>query len=281
MTDVKLICVDMDGTLLSPDHRTISAENLRAIAFAQSRGVPVVPATGRIVTRLKEQLVSLPETRYAIVANGGEVVELTDGRVLGGRYLTAKATLHLLRLLHGQGLAAMVYQADQMLITPQDLARMKAVSSQADHLDQLLALQVPVEDFAARFAANDSRIQKINVPYVDPPVLRSRLMEEFAALGIAQITTSMPHNIECNAPGVTKAVGLSVLCDRLGLAPGQTAAIGDGVNDLELFAAAGVAVAMGNAAPSVKQAADWVTASNGEDGVAQAIYRLLGGTHNG
>ena len=123
---VKLICVDMDGTLLDADHLTIPAENRRAVAFAESRGVLVVPATGRIVSRLAVQLESLPFLKWAIVSNGSEVADLSTGRVLGGSYICPADALRILALLKEENLPAMVYQGERMLITPEDLAALRA-----------------------------------------------------------------------------------------------------------------------------------------------------------
>lgn len=275
MQQIKLICVDMDGTLLSPDHRTISQENRDAIFLAQSRGVLVVPSTGRISSRLSAQVAELPFLQWAIVSNGGEVVNLQTGQVLGGRYLSAQTTLQLLQYFEAEGLAAMVYQGEKMLITPKDLAALQKVPDEAAHLAQLIEMQTTVLDMAEHFAHFPDRIQKINLPYVTPEARRQKLLSQYAKLGLAQVTCSMPHNIECNALGATKAEGLRILCRHLNLSPCQTAAIGDGANDLALFDAVGLSIAMENAAPAVQAAADWVTCSNQHSGVAHAILRIL------
>lgn len=275
MSRIRLICVDMDGTLLSPDHVTISKANITAIAKANAAGVAVVPATGRIVSRLRAQLTQLPATRWAIVSNGGEVLDLVSGAVLGGRYLSPELTLELVAKFDAEHLCPMVYQGEQMLIRPADLAVLSADKAEAGHLAQMPALQTVVPDFAARFAADPSRIQKINVPLVAPPERRRRLLSELAALGICEVTTSMPTNIECNALGATKATGIALLCRHLGITPDEVLVIGDSENDLPMFAAAGHAAAMGNACDAVKACATFITDTNEHDGVAKAILRAL------
>ena len=90
-----------------------------------------------------------------------------------------------------------------------------------------------------------------------------------------EITSSIPNNLEINARGVTKGRGLLVLAETLGLSRSQVMACGDSGNDLTMIQNAGLGVAMANATPEVLAAADFVTASNNEDGVAKAIERFV------
>ena len=86
-------------------------------------------------------------------------------------------------------------------------------------------------------------------------------------------SVSLPTNLELNAAGATKGAALAALCRALGVDPLDTAAFGDGTNDVSMLAAAGVGVAMANGAPETRQAADLVTVSNQEDGVALVLDR--------
>jgi len=84
------------------------------------------------------------------------------------------------------------------------------------------------------------------------------------------------HNyLEITARGVDKAAAIRRVCEHMTISPFAIAAIGDGENDIELLRLAGIGVAMGHAGSAVRAAADWVTASNDQDGVALAIDRLL------
>ena len=77
--------------------------------------------------------------------------------------------------------------------------------------------------------------------------------------------------IEAVPKGLSKGVGLKLVCEKLGIAPEDTIAVGDSVNDLEMFETAGTAIAMGNATEAAKQAADWITTDIHEDGVLNAM----------
>jgi 5-amino-6-(5-phospho-D-ribitylamino)uracil phosphatase len=88
-------------------------------------------------------------------------------------------------------------------------------------------------------------------------------------------TFSKPNYLEIIPIGVNKANALAEVARELKIEPLQVAAIGDGLNDVEMLREAGIGIAMGNASAEVKSAADWVTGTNDEDGVAQAVQALL------
>jgi hydroxymethylpyrimidine pyrophosphatase-like HAD family hydrolase len=92
----------------------------------------------------------------------------------------------------------------------------------------------------------------------------------------AHATSSHPGWIELSGFGVTKALALVKMCERLGVPIGATAAVGDGLNDLSMLAAAGRGFAVANAHPDVLAAVDRVVPSNLDEGVATLIEDLLG-----
>lgn len=96
-----------------------------------------------------------------------------------------------------------------------------------------------------------------------------------AALDGVLVTSSHPSNIEVSAEGVSKRSGLERLCTELGIQLSEVMAIGDSHNDLDMLRAVGLGVAMGNGSDEVKEAADEITKTNAEDGVALAIQKYL------
>jgi Cof subfamily protein (haloacid dehalogenase superfamily) len=99
-----------------------------------------------------------------------------------------------------------------------------------------------------------------------------------ALAGQASAVRSQPYYLDITHPLANKGVALSALATLLAVAPAQIAVIGDGGNDIAMFEQSGLSIAMGNASPQVQGAADFVTATNREDGFANAIERfILGG----
>ena len=99
--------------------------------------------------------------------------------------------------------------------------------------------------------------------------------EVLAACPGMELTSSLPCNMEINAPGVTTGSGLMALARPLGLARAQVMAVGDSGNDCAMIEAAGLGVAMGNATDDIKKIADVTTDDNNHDGVAAAIENYV------
>ncbi|MNN52806.1 Sugar phosphatase YidA [compost metagenome] len=109
----------------------------------------------------------------------------------------------------------------------------------------------------------------------DDPAVLAEIKSILAKTRRYELTNSSPYNIEVNPLGINKASGLREVCQLLGIRMEEVAVCGDSLNDLEMIRAAGLGIAMGNAQEAVKQAADAVTGTNDEDGVAQAIRTYL------
>ncbi|MBC5580671.1 HAD family phosphatase [Anaerofilum sp. BX8] len=277
MSKIRIICVDLDGTLLRDDHSTIPPENLEAIREAAAAGVAVVPATGRILGRLPDAVRQIPEIRYAIVVNGAEVVDLADGSLLHSAYLPMETALRIVARGQQLSLTPEVYQDGRMLIQRDDLQLLQTRPIERDHLQYLLRHETPLEDLQAHLRSHPHGICKVNLPYFLDEDLRGRLRAELEAAEEVEAATSMDKNLELNAKGASKGAAVRALCRALGAAPEEVMAIGDGDNDRELLAAVGYPVAMGNAPPQLRALARRVTGTNEEGGVAMAIRAALKG----
>ncbi|HHT90919.1 MAG: Cof-type HAD-IIB family hydrolase [Bacillota bacterium] len=115
---------------------------------------------------------------------------------------------------------------------------------------------------------------KVGIHHEDLAII-SKLRDLLMSLGEFEVSASAPTNIEINPKGVSKATGLAEVAALYGIAPSEVVAVGDSRNDLAMLQWAGLGVAMGNAEPVVKEAADYIAASNEEDGVAQVIRLAL------
>jgi hydroxymethylpyrimidine pyrophosphatase-like HAD family hydrolase len=99
--------------------------------------------------------------------------------------------------------------------------------------------------------------------------------------GEATVVRSQLYYLDITSPGANKSAAFSKLAEWLAIPPGEIAVIGDGSNDVAMFARGGLSIATGNAAPEVQRAADFVTESNRENGFAAAVHRyILNRDHN-
>ena len=179
---------------------------------------------------------------------------------------------------------------DQKQLTPRTLAALTAAAERGVALvpatGRTAARFVPenlrayvlntrqvVPDLRAFIAGQARGIEKLTVFFLSEDE-RRRAWAEVAALGV-DVVSSLPLNMEVNAAGVDKGAGLLALAGALGLSADALMAIGDGGNDTAMLRAAGLGVAMGNAFPEVKAAADFITADNNADGAARAVERFI------
>ena len=269
---IRLIASDLDGTLLQ-QHRDVSPRTAAAIDLATTGGLTVIAATGRQAPQLPES-VAATGIRYVVASNGGIGVDLATDRVLFEDLLAPEAcaaiVAYLTSELEGVRFSAVRDHGTRHACEPGYLDLLTPLERELDwhHLE--------AEDLASVVA---QPTLKLTVRH--PRRTADELLELLAASGLGgfHATTSGAPFLEIQGDGVTKASGVARLCALLGVDAAEVLAAGDAKNDIELLRWAGLGVAMGNAVPEAKDAADWTTATNDEDGLALAIELLLEGAH--
>ena len=272
--DIKLIAMDLDGTLLTDDKR-LTPRNRAALEKAAETGVEIVPATGRLYRALPEEIRALPFLRYVIAMNGAAVLDLKTGKTLYAAEIPSAEALEILRFLDGQDMIYDCYYKGSAYMTESMKARAGEYTS-GFPLQSLLSLRVPVPDLKAFLRERGGGVQKIQINARTPELRQTLLRELPERFPEIIATSSLPGNIELNHVRANKGDALSFLAAHLGLNNReQTMAFGDGLNDVAMLRAAGTGVAMGNASPEAAAAADRVPADNNHAGVAEVIEALL------
>jgi 5-amino-6-(5-phospho-D-ribitylamino)uracil phosphatase len=240
--EIKLIALDMDGTLFNDDHR-ISDGNRKAIKEAQERGIYVVLSTGRSIMSCGEHAESLELTSYLVTVNGSEIWdekrELVERNVMKSEFIQ------------------WMWELSQ-----QHKTKFWAISTDKMWFDEM------PEDI------HDRDWLKFGFD-IDDDDVRELILMELRGKGEFELSNSTLKNIEVNPIGINKANGLKIVCSRLGINMENVMAVGDSLNDMAMIKEAGLGVAMGNAQEVLKEAANWVTATNNEDGVAKAIRKWV------
>lgn len=250
MSNIKLVALDMDGTLLN-EQSEISSENAHWISKAIDAGILVCFATGRGFQSALPYAEQLKLDTPMITVNGGEIWRRPH-------------------VLHKRSLMPASY--------------IKRLHEVALRNEECWFWAYSVEDIYNKEkwikpagGYDDHHWLKFGY-YTEDDVMRERILEEVSGWGGMEITNSSPWNLELNPEGVSKATALRELCKVLGLDMSQVAAMGDSMNDIAMIREAGVGVAMGNAQDAVKAAADAIAVTNNEHAVAQLIrdYVLKG-----
>jgi len=240
--EIKLIALDMDGTLLNDQHE-ISEANRLAIKEAQEKGVHVVLSTGRSLRKCEYHADSLALTSYLVTVNGSEIWD--DNRELVERNLVKSESIQWM-----------------VELTEKHKVRFWAVSTNRNWFDEMPE-NIHADEWL-KFGFN-----------IKDELTRDIVQKELQERGEFELSNSTPTNIEVNPAGINKARGLTLVCERLGIEMKNVMAVGDSLNDLAMILEAGLGIAMGNAQEVVKKAAAWVTSTNNEDGVALAIHKWV------
>lgn len=272
---IKLLALDMDGTVLCDDHATIIPQNRTAIEAAIAGGITVVTATGRVRGRIPDQMAAIPGQRFLITSNGAVLSDLSDGKVLYANPLLRETALSVLAALDGLDLYMEAY-CNGLPYVETDRAHLLEQFPVSPGRRAMMSRCVQfVESLRDHISLDRVMLEKINLPYLPDSVQKEILTRLNRVHGIS-LTSSIEKNIEINSASANKGAALAHLCEYLGILPEETMAMGDGGNDVEMLRFAGVSAAPANAGIVAKQAAGFVTcAANNEGAVAEAIRRFI------
>ena len=252
---IKAAFFDIDGTLLSFKTHRVSEGTIRAFDSLHAAGVHTFISSGRPMVLIPP----MPVTFEAhITMNGGLV--FTPDKVLLSNPIPHQDSEAWLDLAEAKGLCTMIFTADGMMLAQPNEAGMKL-------RDQLEFTMPSVVGIDTMRGAEAYQIIALMPPQMD-----------------AEVATLLPH---CRMPrwhpaftdivaaGNSKAAGMEAICRHFGISQDETIAFGDGGNDIEMLHWAGIGIAMGNASPEVQAEADMVTATVDDEGIEQAINKLI------
>lgn len=273
MDNIKIIALDLDGTMLT-SQKTVSEGTKEAFRLATEKGINIVPSTGRGITGIPAAVRELPYVRYAITVNGAAVWDLAEGRCLVHTFFDKEQVKELWAILSGLGTMIDAAIDGVAMMETGYYGQIPDYYTDPNKVRAYRATRRPVEDLYIKVADPAGNVEKFDL-YAKPSEMYrlGEARKALAHLPYVKITSSYENNIEINAVGADKGTALLELARKLGYTREQTMAFGDGENDISMLQAAGVGVAMGNAADEVKAAADRVTISNDDDGVAYAIRK--------
>lgn len=264
----KLIAIDMDGTLLRED-KSVSERTKNAIKLAKEKGVYVVIATGRPidgVSRYLEELDMLGENDYVLSYNGGLVLKTKSREVVSKTALTG-ADLHYLHNLSKElGVNIHAFSEVHGLMTPKN-------SKYTEVEANINGIKIAINDYSD--IEDDHSI--IKVMMIDEPEVLQKAIDNLPKEVYEKYTVvrSAPFFLEFLNKKVNKGTGVELLAKHLNIKQEEIMTFGDAGNDLDMIVYAGMGVAMANAFDEVKEAANYITDSNENDGVAKAIEKFV------
>ena len=265
----KLLVLDVDGTLLN-DEREISKRTLAALLKVQQMGVRIVLASGRPTYGLMPLAKTLELGNYGgfvLSYNGCQIIKAQNGEILFERRINPEMLPYLEKQARKNGFAIFTYHDDTLITDSPDNEYIKNEAL----LNNLKIIKEDEFSTAIDFAPCKCML----VSDKEKALIGLEQHWEKRLAGTLDAFRSEPYFLEVVPCGVNKANTLGALLEHLGVTREEVIAVGDGVCDVTMLQLAGMGVAMGHSQDSVKVCADYVTASNEEDGVALAVEKLI------
>ncbi len=275
MKHVRLIALDMDGTLLLSDHQTVPQQNIDAIRRADAAGIHVCICTGRMLEDASDFARRLDLPCMLIACNGTRISDapLPEGKIIYRRSLEPEDAKRAIDIL-------LPYRIMMNGFEDGRVTTVAFAPGQHYHITDRALVDVCYGE-EAMYAAARRGLMKLYLAEdgyagsVDTDNTKAARAAVRKALPHLQLTQSSPGNIEIMPENAGKGTALAFLAKHLGLEREQVMAMGDAENDLSMLEYAVHSVAMANASPAVKTACRYQTLSNDDCGVAAMIDRVL------
>lgn len=278
MKDIKLVALDLDGTLFDNSSH-ISERNLTAIRSITDKGIHVVISTGRPFEGIPFDQIKGTGINYAITANGSGIYEISTGKYLYENAMDEELVTPILNFLLTRDIHMDAFIGGKGYTPVQCVETAQKLTVPSSIKNYIITTRTRLDNILQFIHENQLKVQKMTLnfyPAADGTLIDRETVRKFLVSN-PSITTVCGgyNNLEFTRADANKGVGLRKLAEILGVNPDATMAIGDTENDLAIIEAAGIGVAMGNATDAVKARADYVTTTNTKDGVAAAIEHFI------
>lgn len=262
----KMVAVDLDGTLLNSEHQ-LSSRAIASIQKIANAGLIILLATGRMTSALKKHWEKLGIPGLVVSHNGALVKDVKSGEIFHHETVNANVVAKILE----------VSEATVVHFNFDDRIYLRVANSYSDRYSQELQVPLTYTDSFKQLEANPTTVLLIDTFDVLQQILvavRHQFPGQFDYV-LAPWYGDV-WRLQFLAANTSKGKGVLQVAKRLGIKPAEIISFGDNYNDMEMIQSTGLGIAMANAVPELKQAADFVTLSNQEDGVAYVLEALFG-----
>lgn len=266
---IRLIGLDLDGTTLTTDKR-LTPHTKEVLEACIRQGIEVLPATGRVWSGIPEELTSMEGVRYVISSNGAAVVELATGKAVYTNGIAWDRALEIFDILESYDTFYDAYALGNGWCEGRFYDNLDDFGIESFLQPMIKKSRTRIDSLREWVKEHKAPVEKINMFFLEEET-RQRAFRELRQIPDLAVTCSLTNNLEINHYTCNKGDALLNLGKILGIPMEQIMACGDGNNDLEMVRDAGLGVAMENGEDAVKEAADYVTATNDAEGVARAI----------
>lgn len=265
----RLICVDLDGTLLT-DHKKVNEQDMEVLKEAAAEGIKIALITGRMPAAT-DPIVRQLGIPCIMACNAGTYI-LKEGQCIHAEYLSVEAMKRIYEIIKSFGIPLWIFRDKKWFVTAKD-----SFVYAEEELIQYTAELVSVEELALKWQKEGKGPNKVLIGA--DPALVQKMYGILRSQQDVDMACSSPNYLEIFPKGMNKGKALRLICEKEDLKKEETIAFGDQELDIPMLEEAGAAVAMGNAIDELKGKADFVTKTNNEAGIAYALNYYL--NHNG
>lgn len=271
--NIKMVALDLDGTTFD-SAGDISEHTVNTLEEAAAAGAHIVVSTGRSYASLPDHIKDVSGIEYAITSNGAHVNRMGSGEQIYSDFLDPQAVERVAELKTETGADIEVFINGKAYVDESYYEDVKENGCEFRNADYVLWSRRPVPDVTALMLENKEEIENVNFVFRTLELLEEA-KPKVCAIENANITSSFLSNLEVGGPNTSKKTALLWLTDRLGISTDELMCCGDAPNDQAMLELAAIGVAVANAWGGLKDHADYITASNDDDGVALAIEKFV------
>ena len=270
---VRMLALDLDGTLLTNDKR-LTVRTGEALLAAADAGILPVIVTGRPLSGLPKAIRELPCIRYAVTSNGASTADLLTGEILRSACLDAEVAKEIIRIPMERGLIHSAFIDGTGYCEPEYLELQYCFFRGTPQEEYVWNSRKSTDDIEALIRSHPGGVENIWC-------IAANQAERDEIAGIindrwqVQTVLTALRDVEVGSMEADKGAALTELAVRFGIPKEEIMAIGDNDNDLAMFRAAGITVAMGNAPEYVKKQTSFIADTNEQDGAAKVIETIL------
>lgn len=271
--NIKMVALDLDGTTFD-SAGGISDRTVAALEAASEQGTHIVVSTGRSYASLPQHIKDVKGIEYAITSNGAHVNRMHSGEQIYSDFLDPEAVSKIAVLKDETGADIEVFINGRAYVDESYYRDVEENGCPYRNAAYVLWSRRPVPDVTKMMLEHRSEIENVNFIYPTLELLEAA-KPRISAISNATVTSSFINNLEVGGPHTSKKTALLWLMDSLGIDSEQLMCCGDAPNDIAMVELAGIGVAVANAWGGLKDHADYITASNDDDGVALAVEKFV------
>lgn len=287
---LKLVAIDLDGTMLN-QYGIVTQKTKNSIKKAQENGIEIMIASGRPIDSVKTISKEIGSENYFISGNGSIIYDIKKDEIIYENVLKKQKALEIIKICEENSIFYNVYTEKEII------AKNLQYNVLYYHKENLTKSEEDkthvniVEDIYDYIEKTDSKVLKVMICDKHQTIFNAiiRKLKEVDDIEVLEVshmsrkiirqgTEEIPIEYfytEISAKNVDKWTALEFLKEKLQISSDEIVAIGDNVNDKKMIEKSGYGIAMGQSAPQIKEIADYITDSNVDDGVANALDKLL------